>query len=128
MEGVRVADAQDVFKVYDAISEAVERARSESRPTLVELCTYRYRGHSMSDPATYRTKEEVNREQQRDPIQRFTQWLVENKIRSEEELKELDAEAKKSAKAAAKSADEADFPPAEALIEDVYVEWPWAVD
>lgn len=128
IDGVRVEDAQDVFKVYDTISAAVERARKESRPTLVQLDTYRFRGHSMSDPATYRSKEEVGREQQRDPIQRFTHWLVENEIRTEDELKEIDTEAKSLAKAAAKHADKADFPSADALTEDVYVEWPWAVD
>lgn len=128
MEGVRVADAQDVFKVYDAVSRAVERARTDNRPTLIELCTYRYRGHSMSDPATYRTKEEVTREQQRDPIQRFTHWLVENKIRTEDELKAIDDAQKKAAKAAAKFAEDSEFPPVHELTEDVYVEWPWAID
>lgn len=128
MEGVRVEDGQDFFKVYDAVSTAVERARKDQRPTLIEIVTYRYRGHSMSDPATYRTKEEVTREQQRDPIQRFTQWLIDNKIRSEEELKAIDAEQKRISKEAAKFADESDFPPEEALTEDVYVEWPWEFD
>lgn len=124
MDGVLVEDGQDIFKVYSTISEAVERARTENRPTLVELRTYRYRGHSMSDPATYRTKEEVEREQHRDPIQRFTRWLVENDVRSEDELKEIDARNKQLAKDAVKFADDADFPAAGALIEDVYVEWP----
>lgn len=128
IKGVRVKDAQDVFKVYETISEAVEYARKENRPTLVQLDTYRYRGHSMSDPATYRSKEEVTREQQRDPITRFTHWLVENKIRTEEELKEIDAQAKAKAKASAKYADGQDFPSLDALTEDVYVEWPWAFD
>lgn len=128
MRGVRVEDAQDVFKVYEAISEAVEHARKENRPTLVQLDTYRYRGHSMSDPATYRTKDEVTREQQRDPIQRFTHWLVENKIRTEDELTEIDTQAKAKAKASAKYADGEDFPSLDALTEDVYVEWPWAFD
>ena len=128
IKGVRVEDAQDIFKVYACISEAVEYARKEHRPMLVQLDTYRYRGHSMSDPATYRTKDEVTREQQRDPIQRFTHWLVENKIRSEDELKEIDAKAKTLAKDAAKYADAQDFPSLDTLTQDVYVEWPWAVD
>jgi pyruvate dehydrogenase E1 component alpha subunit len=128
MEGVLVEDGQDVFKVYDAIQKAAERAREDMRPTLVEIRTYRYRGHSMSDPATYRTKEEVQREQRKDPIQRFTRWLVENDVRSEDELKEIDARCKQQAKDAVKFADEADFPPAEALTEDVYVEWPDVIE
>ncbi|MFW6058349.1 MAG: thiamine pyrophosphate-dependent enzyme, partial [Persicimonas sp.] len=128
MKGVTVKDAQDVFKVYDAIDEAVKRAREEQRPTLVELRTYRYRGHSMSDPATYRTKEELQREQRKDPIQRFTRWLVDNGLRTEEELKEIDANNKARAKQAVKLADEADFPPLDALEKDVYVEWPDQID
>lgn len=128
MKGVTVEDAQDIFKVYDAIDEAVKRAREEQRPTLVELRTYRYRGHSMSDPATYRTKEELQREQRKDPIQRFTRWLVENDVRTEEQLKEIDATNKDRAKQAVKLADEADFPPLDALEKDVYVEWPDEID
>ncbi len=128
MEGVLVEDAQDVFRVYDAVSEAVERARTQHRPTLLELRTYRYRGHSMSDPATYRTKEEVERERHRDPIQRYTRWLVENDVRSEDDLKEIDAECKQRAKDAVKFADKADFPPAEALTEHVYTTWPAEID
>jgi pyruvate dehydrogenase E1 component alpha subunit len=124
MEGVLVEDGQDVFKVYDAIAQAAERARTDNRPTLVEIRTYRYRGHSMSDPATYRTKEEVAREQRKDPIQRFTRWLIDNDVRSEDQLKEIDASCKQQAKDAVKFADEADFPAPEALTEDVYVEWP----
>lgn len=128
IKGVRVTDAQDIFKVYACISEAVEYARKESRPMLVQLDTYRYRGHSMSDPATYRSKDEVSREQQRDPILRFTHWLVENKIRTEDELKEIDARAKALSKEAAKYADAEAFPALEELTQDVYVDWPWAVD
>jgi pyruvate dehydrogenase E1 component alpha subunit len=124
MEGVLVEDGQDVFKVYDAIQKAAERARKDKRPTLVEIRTYRYRGHSMSDPATYRTKEEVQREQRKDPVQRFTRWLVDNDVRSEDELKEIDAKVKQEAKDAVKFADEADVPNLDALTEDVYVEWP----
>lgn len=128
MEGVLVEDGQDVFKVYDAIQTAAERGRTENRPTLVEIRTYRYRGHSMSDPATYRTKEEVQREQRKDPIQRFTRWLVENEVSTEEALKEIDARCKQQAKDSVKFADDADFPPQSALTEDVYVEWPWEIE
>jgi pyruvate dehydrogenase E1 component alpha subunit len=128
MEGVLVEDGQDLFKVYSAIDEAVERARADSRPTLLELRTYRYRGHSMSDPATYRTKDELQREQRKDPIQRFTRWLVDNEVRTEEQLKEIDARCKKQAKDAVKFADDADFPAPEALTEEVYVDWPAPFD
>ena len=128
MEGVTVEDGQDVFKVYDAIKSAVDRARTDNRPTLVEVRTYRYRGHSMSDPATYRTKEEVESAQRKDPIQRFTRWLVEHEVCTEDELQEIDKRGKQTAKDAVKFADKADFPAADALIEDVYVEWPDQID
>jgi pyruvate dehydrogenase E1 component alpha subunit len=128
MEGVRIDDGQDIFKVYDGLKKAVDRAREDQRPTLVEIRTYRYKGHSMSDPATYRTKEEVEEAQKRDPIQRFTQWLVDNGIRSQEELAEIDERMKTRAKDAVEFADDSDFPDASELTTDIYVDWPAQID
>ncbi|MGM0555084.1 MAG: pyruvate dehydrogenase (acetyl-transferring) E1 component subunit alpha [Myxococcota bacterium] len=128
MEGVRIEDGQDIFKVYDGLKKAVDRAREEQRPTLVEVRTYRYKGHSMSDPATYRTKEEVEEAQKRDPIQRFTQWLIDNDISSQEELSEIDERMKSRAKDAVEFADNSDFPDASELTTDIYVDWPAEID
>ena len=128
MEGLRIPDGQDIFKVYDGLKEAVDRARDEQRPTLVEVRTYRYKGHSMSDPATYRTKEEVEDAQKRDPIQRFTHWLIDHEIRSQEELSEIDERMKQRAKGAVEFADDSDFPDASELETDIYVDWPAQID
>ncbi|MFW5968464.1 MAG: pyruvate dehydrogenase (acetyl-transferring) E1 component subunit alpha [Persicimonas sp.] len=128
LEGVLIEDGQDLFKVYDAVDTAVKTARDEQRPTLIEVRTYRYRGHSMSDPATYRTKEEVERYQRKDPIQRFTRWLVESEVRDQEALDEIDSRCKKRAKEAVDFADDSDFPDESELEEGVYVEWPAEIE
>lgn len=84
-------DGMDVFAVIEAAKEAVEFVRSGKGPFILEMKTYRYRGHSMSDPAKYRTKEEVsNMKETRDPIQNLHKYLTENKIISEEDLKKID--------------------------------------
>jgi pyruvate dehydrogenase E1 component alpha subunit len=70
-------DGDDVVKVKRRIGEAVERARTTGEPTLVEVVTYRFRGHSMSDPGLYRTKDEVEEWKRRDPLGRCRQRLVE---------------------------------------------------
>jgi pyruvate dehydrogenase E1 component alpha subunit len=70
-------DGDDVIKVKHRIAEAVERARTTGEPTLVEVITYRFRGHSMSDPGLYRTKDEVEEWKRRDPLNRSRQWLLE---------------------------------------------------
>ncbi len=116
-------DGQNIFSVWEAVDEAVTRAREESRPTFLDIRTYRYKGHSMSDPATYRTKEEVEEEQKRDPIQRMHNWLVDQGIKTDEELQDLDKHYKDKAKEATKFAEDGDFPPLSAIYDNVYVEW-----
>lgn len=83
--------ARDVLEVEQRVGEAVERARVESAPTLVEILTYRFRGHSMSDPAKYRTLEEVEAEKAHDPLRRARRQLAELG-RSEAELAAVEAE------------------------------------
>lgn len=88
--GVQV-DGMDVFAVMKAGKEALEHARSGKGPMILEMKTYRYRGHSMSDPAKYRTKEEVEEiREQRDPIENLKNYLLEGKHATQEELKEID--------------------------------------
>jgi pyruvate dehydrogenase E1 component alpha subunit len=92
--GVAV-DGMDVLAVKAAGEEAVARARAGKGPTILEMKTYRYRGHSMSDPAKYRTKEEVSKmREQHDPIDQMRKRLVDEGKITEEALKEIDREVK----------------------------------
>lgn len=91
MPGERI-DGMDVLAVYDAVRHAVERARAGDGPSLVELVTYRYMGHSRSDKQLYRTKEEVDEWKGRDPILRFRSWLIERNVLSANEADAIEAE------------------------------------
>jgi pyruvate dehydrogenase E1 component alpha subunit len=86
-------DGDDVLKVKARIAEAVQRARETSEPTLVEIVTYRFRGHSMSDPGLYRTKDEVEEWKRRDPLGRARARLIELG-RAEPALESLEADVK----------------------------------
>jgi acetoin:2,6-dichlorophenolindophenol oxidoreductase subunit alpha len=101
--GVTV-DGNDVFAVYDKVSEAVLRARSGEGPTLVENLTYRWRGHSKSDRNLYRTQEEIEEWKQFDPIIRYTGWLQEYKILTEDEIDTVEQSAKESINKATEAA------------------------
>jgi pyruvate dehydrogenase E1 component alpha subunit len=86
----------DVFAVTKAVSEACELARSGKGPTLLEMKTYRYRGHSMSDPAKYRSREEVDETREnKDPIEKLKQYVMKNKILSEVAIKEIEEKVEK---------------------------------
>jgi pyruvate dehydrogenase E1 component alpha subunit len=98
-------DGDDVIKVKRRIAEAVERARTTGEPTLVEVVTYRFRGHSMSDPGLYRTKEEVEEWRRRDPLNRSRARLAELGM-SEDELTALEDDVKAEIEDAVKFAEE----------------------
>ncbi|HKS07048.1 MAG TPA: pyruvate dehydrogenase (acetyl-transferring) E1 component subunit alpha [Gemmatimonadaceae bacterium] len=117
-------DGQDVFAVRDAALEAVDRARTESLPTLLEVRTYRYMGHSMSDAVsgTYRTKAELDEYLQRDPIELLKRGMLERKEITEADVKKLDDEQKAIVQDAWDFADQSPEPPAAALFEDVIVD------
>ena len=84
-------DGMDFFAVEKAVKEACEHARSGKGPFLLEMKTYRYRGHSMSDPAKYRTRDEVEQTREsRDPIENFKRYILEHKILTENEMKEIE--------------------------------------
>ncbi|KKB82873.1 pyruvate dehydrogenase [Devosia limi DSM 17137] len=86
-------DGMDVRLVYDAAKRAIEYARSGNGPYILEMLTYRYRGHSMSDPAKYRSKDEVTKyRQERDPIEQVKARLLEGKLATEEDLKAIESE------------------------------------
>jgi pyruvate dehydrogenase E1 component alpha subunit len=115
-------DAMSVEEVHLAVAKAAERARKGDGPTLLEFRTYRYKGHSMSDPAKYRTKDEVEEYKQRDPVEVVKNVLVKNKWVSEKELEELDNKIAAIVDESVKFAEESSFPdPSEALT-DVYVQ------
>jgi pyruvate dehydrogenase E1 component alpha subunit len=119
-----VCDGQDVFAVRAAVAEAVDRARKEQVPTLLEARTYRFMGHSMSDAVsgTYRTKEELDEHVKRDPIALLRVHMQENGEISDDEIATLDEEIKAIVQDAWDFADQSPEPPAEALWEDVYVD------
>jgi pyruvate dehydrogenase E1 component alpha subunit len=111
--------ATDVETVTEKIGIAVKRAREESLPTLVEVQTYRFRGHSMSDPAKYRTQQELDNEKKRDPLFRARQDLLNAKY-GEEKLKALDDKVEAEVAAAVKFADESPEPDASILESTTY--------
>src|SRR5215831_9791812 len=115
-------DGMDVLKMYEAVKDCAAHARSGKGPVLLEANTYRYRGHSMSDPATYRTKTEVEKERKGDPIPKLRQYAVEQLKIPESEFEKIDAEVKSTVDAAVKFADESPEPSLDELHEDVMVE------
>tara|TARA_R110002012_G_scaffold108855_2_gene252190 strand:+ start:214233 stop:215168 length:936 start_codon:yes stop_codon:yes gene_type:complete len=123
-------DAMNVENVHNAVAEAAERARKGDGPTLLEFRTYRYKGHSMSDPAKYRTKEELEEYKGKDPIEQAKEAILKNKYASEDELKEIDNEQKEIVKECVKFAEESDFPHVDEVYRDVYAQedYPFIVD
>ena len=123
MEGESV-DGQDVFAVRDSISRAVERARKEKRPALIEMRTYRFMGHSMSDAVsgTYRTKDELEENMKRDPILLLHNRMFEAGELTEGEMSKMDDEAKAVAQDAWDFADASPEPSLDKLYTDVYAD------
>jgi pyruvate dehydrogenase E1 component alpha subunit len=110
----------DVLEVREAARAAIEHARNGDGPYILEMKTYRYRGHSMSDPAKYRTREEVDRvREQNDPIRRCEQRIFDAKYATEAELKKVDDEIKASVKEAAEFSLASPEPSASELYTDV---------
>jgi len=115
-----VVDGNDVLAVYEAAAEAVERARRNQGPTLIECKTYRHKGHSRVDPAKYRPKEEVQEWLAKDPTKRFREHLLRNNLFTEEELQKIEKEVAAEIEEAVKFATESPFPDPEEALEDVY--------
>jgi pyruvate dehydrogenase E1 component alpha subunit len=119
-----VADGMDVLDMYRVAKEAAERARSGDGPTLIEARTYRFVGHSMSDPVhgVYRTREDVERQKQKDPIRILADLLARLDVLSQEALEEMDREVKEVSEQAAEFAEKSPEPELEELYRDVYAE------
>jgi pyruvate dehydrogenase E1 component alpha subunit len=101
----------------------VDKVRANPMPYFIEATTYRFMGHSMSDPAHghYRTKEEVDRERQRDPLLLLRQTIIQRRLGTEADFKKLEHEVGTTLAAAIKFADESPFPDISTLHEDIYV-------
>ncbi|TDE10049.1 pyruvate dehydrogenase (acetyl-transferring) E1 component subunit alpha [Dyadobacter psychrotolerans] len=123
-------DGMSVEAIHEAVSRAAERARKGDGPTFLEFRTYRYRGHSMSDPQKYRSKEEVEEYKHRDPIEQIRAVILENKLATEEELEAIDQKVKGIVAESVQFAEESDFPDASEAYTDVYVEndYPFVMD
>jgi pyruvate dehydrogenase E1 component alpha subunit len=120
-----VVDGMDVLAVRDAVGRAVERARNGEGPSLVECKTYRWYGHSRSDPRRYRTKEEEAAWKARDPIPNFAARLVEAGIATEEEIDEVEEKVEQAIEEATEFALGSPMPPAEELELYVYAPFQW---
>ena len=108
--------------VHDAIEEAANRARRGDGPTLLDIRTYRYKGHSMSDPQKYRTKDEVNDWIEQDPIDHVLNVIRENKFLTEKEIEEINNWVKKEVDESVEFAENSPYPEPHELYEDVYVQ------
>lgn len=113
-------DGQDVLETYDHVSKIVEQMRKDKKPYLLEALTYRYKGHSVSDPGLYRTKDEVkDYMDNKDPIKNLSAIILKEKFATEEELKAWDKEAKEISKASEKYAEESPQPDVSERLTDV---------
>lgn len=123
-------DAMRVEAVHEAVARAAERARNGEGPTLLEFRTYRYKGHSMSDPGKYRSKEEVEEYKQRDPIEVVRKTLIEKKLATEGELEAIDHKIHDQVEESVKFAEESPYPDAAEATHDVYVQsdYPYLLD
>jgi pyruvate dehydrogenase E1 component alpha subunit len=121
MKNSRV-DGMDVTKVYDAAKEAIEFVRKNSEPYLLEIMTYRYRGHSMGDPERYRKAEEVKKWQENDPIGIFNRQLIEKKISTRKALDEIEARVEEEVAKAVEFAEASPEPAMVDLFKDIYAD------
>ena len=119
-----VSDGHDIYEVRQTISDALHRAHEDSRPSVLEIMTYRYRGHSVADPdQTYRSKEEIEEyKSNKDPLNLFKDQLLAEGNISEDQIKSIDKKAKGDAEASAEFADASPYPESEELMDDIYWE------
>ncbi len=123
-------DAMSPEAVHIAVEDAANRARTGEGPTLLEFRTYRYKGHSMSDPAKYRTKDELNEYLERDPVEVTRQKLLDKGFATEEELLAIEQNVKAIVEDSVVFAEESPYPEIEEIYKDVYVEndYPFVMD
>ena len=115
-------DGMECETVHEAMNEAVLRARKGEGPTLLEIKTYRYRGHSMSDPAKYRSKEEVEEYKKKDPIEQIKITVLKNKFADEKWFEDIEAQIEKVVNESVDFAERSPFPDPSEIYTDVYAE------
>ena len=117
-----VLNGLDLFSMIEKLQEVAADIRENSNPWFLEVRTYRYRGHSMSDPQNYRTKDEMDKFKQLDPIEKLRTYIISNKIAEESALEAIEEEVNAEVMDAIDFAEKSPFPDAEDLYRDVYVE------
>lgn len=123
-------DGMSAEAVHEGVSRAVKRARDKGGPTLIEMKTYRYKGHSISDPGKYRSKEEVEDYKEKDPIQQVLRTILEQKFATNNEIKVIDERVSGIVAESVKFAEESPLPDDSELLKDVYMDkdYPFIVD
>jgi pyruvate dehydrogenase E1 component alpha subunit len=123
-------DGMSPEAVHESIARAVKRAREQGGPTLIEMKTYRYKGHSVSDPQKYRSKEEVDEYKGQDPIIKVSATILENNFATQAELDAIDARINTVVEDCVKFAEESPWPDDSELLKDVYIDenYPFIVD
>ena len=119
-----VSNGHDIYEVRQTIADALANAHDKSRPSVLEIVTYRYRGHSVADPdQTYRSKEEIEEyKTNKDPLSLFREKLLKEGSITDEQIKEIDGKAKGDADASAEFADASPYPDPKELMDDIYWE------
>ena len=115
-------EGMDVMTVYEAAGRNIEAVRSGSGPRMLEIMTYRYRGHSMGDPERYRKKEEVKKWEEQDPIGIYHSYLLKNKIATEKAMSEVETRAEEDVKKAVEFGEASPEPSLDTLFDNVYAE------
>jgi pyruvate dehydrogenase E1 component alpha subunit len=123
-------DGMNPETVHDAVSRAVKRAREKGGPTLLELKTYRYKGHSISDPGKYRSKEELEEYREKDPIRQLKKKILENNIVTETDINTIDERVNGVVAESVKFAEESPWPDDSEVLKDIYMDknYPFIVD
>jgi len=123
-------DGMSPEAVHEGVGRAVKRAREKGGPTLLEIKTYRYKGHSISDPQKYRTKEEVDEYKGKDPIQQVLKTILDNKYATQEEIDAINKRVDAIVEESVKFAEESPWPDDSEVLKDVYVDqnYPFIVD
>ena len=125
-----VIDGMSAEAVHEGVARAVKRGREGDGPTLLEIKTYRYKGHSISDPQKYRTKEEVEEYKSKDPINALLKNIYDNKLVTEEEIKAINERVDAAVLESVKFAEESSWPDDNEVLKDVYVDqnYPFITD
>jgi pyruvate dehydrogenase E1 component alpha subunit len=123
-------DGMSAEAVHDGVSRAVNRAREKGGPTLLEIKTYRYKGHSISDPQKYRSKEEVDEYKSKDPVQQVLKTILENDVATKDEIELINRRVDGIVADSVKFAEESPWPDDNEILKDIYVDkkYPFIVD